>query len=438
MRKRLALLVVATTSLVTLAFLIPLALLVQMVAEYRAVSAATLRAESLVSVVAASDRSTVGLTVDQVSAGNGAEVTVFWSDGTQAGPARPNAAVELGLAGRSFSVDTANGRQVLVSVQGAPDGPALIAAFVTDHDLHRGVLHAWLILTGLGLLLIGAGVLVADRLAHSMVRPITELSRVSLRLSRGDLSARATPAGPSEIRDVATALNHLAERIRQLLREERESAADLSHRLRTPLTALRLDAEALPAGPDGDRIRDDVDRLERAVSRVIAETRRPDEPAAGCEAGRIVRTRLDFWSALAEDTDRRMSVDLPDAPITVALPADELEAAVDALLGNVFAHTPDGTAFAVKLRRDTSGVRLEVSDDGPGFATDPDALLDRGTGGKGSSGLGLDIARSAAVRVGGELQLGSSPTGGAQVTLTFPIPEQVSASSNPPPLGPTG
>lgn len=380
-------LVVATTSLVTFAFLIPLGLLVGTVAEYRAVSAATLQAESLVPVVSANDRRTVGLTVDQINATSGGPaVTVFWADGSSAGPARSSAAVQLGLRGRSFSVDLPDGRQVLVSVQGATGNPAVITAFVTDRELHRGVLPARLLLAVLGVVMIGAGILVADRLARTIVRPITELAGVSLRLARGDLTARATRAGPPEVRDVGTALNQLADRIDQLLREERESAADLSHRLRTPLTALRLDAEALPAGPDGDRVRDDVDRLERAVSQVIADTRRPNGEGAACDATAVITGRLEFWSALAEDTGRAVARDLPTEPIRVRMAATELEAAVDALLGNVFAHTPDGTDFAVRLSVTEGRARLLISDQGPGFATDPRELTGRGASGKGRPG----------------------------------------------------
>ena len=238
MRRQLALLVVATASLVTLAFLIPLGLLVEQVAEYRTVSAATLQAESLVSVVGANDRQTVELTIDQINAtGGGPEVTVFWADGSKAGPEQTSAAVQLGLRGRSFSVDVPGGRQVLVSAQGAPGGPAVITAFVTTQDLHHGVLRARLILALLGLVMIGGGALVADRLARSITRPISELAGVSLRLARGDLTARATRSGPPEVRDVAAALNQLAGRIDHLLREERESAADLSRRCRPARTA---------------------------------------------------------------------------------------------------------------------------------------------------------------------------------------------------------
>ena len=115
---------------------------------------------------------------------------------------------------------------------------------------------------------------VADRLVGTVTRPITELARVSHRLAAGELDARASPTGPPEVREVAHGLNHLAGRIRDLIWQERESVADLSHRLRTPLTALRLEAEALPASADPDgRLSAQVQALERAVTSLIEDAR---------------------------------------------------------------------------------------------------------------------------------------------------------------------
>ncbi|QGN34955.1 HAMP domain-containing sensor histidine kinase [Microlunatus sp. Gsoil 973] len=434
MRRRLALLVAATTSLVLIAFLVPLALLIKTVAADRAVNAATLQAQSLVSIVATSPRSTVSLTVDQVNASGSARVTVFFDDGRQLGrPMTRSAAVELAMRGRSLSVEEPGGRQVLVYVQTVAGAPAVIATFVDDAELRQGVGRAWLMLGLLGVLLMAAGIVVADRLARSMVRPITEVSAVSLRLARGDLDARASRSGPPEIQDVAAALNHLAGRIRDLMREEREAAADLSHRLRTPLTVLRLDTEALPDGEDSERIRADVDNLERAVSQLIADSRRPTgNGAIESDAAQVVHDRLDFWSALAEDTGREVRAEIDSGPVPVAVAADTLAAAVDALLGNVFAHTPDGTAFAVTLHAGADGgVRLMVFDDGPGFGQGAGSAITRGASGRGSTGLGLDIARRAARAGGGDLAVESAPDGGARVTLTFATRELVADAEQP-------
>jgi signal transduction histidine kinase len=222
---------------------------------------------------------------------------------------------------------------------------------------------------------------------------------------------------------VAGALNHLADRIRVLLQAERESAADLSHRLRTPLTALRLDAEALSDPAEAARLTAHVDALERAVTASIADARSPAE--GHCDAAAVVRERVAFWAVLAEETGRPSELSAPDPPVPVALPAAELAAALDALLGNVFAHTPDGVGFTVTVTATGTGARLVVADAGPGFP-DPAAsarhVLERGASTADSSGLGLDIARRAAHRAGGRLTLDTAPGGGARVTLDLAAP----------------
>ncbi|MFD0823848.1 sensor histidine kinase, partial [Micromonospora zhanjiangensis] len=198
-------------------------------------------------------------------------------------------------------------------------------------------------------------------------------------------------------RAVGLGLNLLAGRIGDLLLREREHVVDLSHRLRTPLTALRIDAEGLPDGADRARIVGDVDALERQVDDIIRTARglgRSTEDAA-CDAARVVADRVNFWSALADEEQRAVRVDLVPGPVPVRVAADELSAAVDALLDNVFAHTPEGSGFAVRLgHRTGGGARLEIADSGPG---PPDELLlQRGRSGRGSTGLGLDIAARTA------------------------------------------
>jgi signal transduction histidine kinase len=421
-RKRLALLAAAITSLVLVAFVVPLALLLRTVAADQAVNTATLLAQSLTPVVATADEPTLRLTLEQLNATAAHPLTVFLTDGSVIGaPAARTPAVELAARGRSFTVATAGGRQILVSVQGVDGRSAVISAFVSGAELRRGVSRSWLILLALGVALVLAGVVMADWLARAMVRPIDELSAVSRQLARGDLDARAHPAGPPEIRDVAAALNHLAARIRDLLREEREAVADLSHSLRTPLTVLRLDAETLHDSGESERVNADIDALERAVTHVITEARYSAATATGhvsCDAAEVVAERVQFWSVLADETGRAVDVSLATGPLLVRLPQTELEAAVDALLGNVFAHTPDGTGFAVRFTSLPGGARLVIADRGPGFpAGSKGGLLQRGASGARSTGLGLDIARRAAVASGGGLTLGTTPGGGAQVDL---------------------
>ncbi|GAA1648178.1 HAMP domain-containing sensor histidine kinase [Nonomuraea maheshkhaliensis] len=412
MRRWLALLVAATTSLVLIALLVPMALLIRAVAENGAMSRATTAAES-VAVAVGTDE--LAVAVEQVSR----PVTVFLPGGGLLGAkAARSDAVRLAATGRSVTAEAPGGREVLVSAQ-SPEGTAVIRVFVADAELMRGVREAWLALLLLGLGLVVLGIVLADRLALAVTRPVDGLARVSHRLAGGDLSARAEPGGPPEVRSVALALNHLAARIDELLVAERESVADLSHRLRTPLTGLRLDAESLRDPEEAARVQARVDALERAVSSVITEARHRSAGRESCDAAAVVRERVRFWSVLAEDQGREVTVALPDGPLPVAVGAEELAAVVDALLGNVFAHTPEGVSMAVRLQPQPSGALLTVADAGPGFEP---ALLERGNSGGGSTGLGLDIARRTAESSGGGLTVSRSPDGGARVEVLLARP----------------
>jgi len=408
MRRRVLVLVAAIATLLLLAFLVPLAVLVRTVAEDRAVATATARAQSLVPLVATTDRESLRLAVEQLS-----DVALFLPDGTVLGSADRTPLVELGFRGVSASAEVPGGREIVTAVRDRTGAGGAVRAFVPDAELSRGVARSWLILAALGVALLAVGLLLGDRLARTFVRGATELAEVSDRVARGELEARADPAAPGELGSVARALNGLAGRISELLREERESVADVAHRVRTPLTALRLEAEALRDPAEAARLGTAVDGVERAVNSAIAQARQRGTDTGHADAAAVVAERVAFWAVLAEDTDRPVTVDLAPGPLPVALGRTDLAALVDALLGNVFAHTPDGTAFAVRLRGTASGAELEVADSGPGLPDD--AVLDRGISGAGSTGLGLDIARRGAERSGGGLRLESAA--GARVVV---------------------
>jgi signal transduction histidine kinase len=424
MRLRVILLVVATSSLVLISFLIPLALVLRTLAADRAVSTATVQAQSLSPQVTTLPIDALKLTVDQVNAVTDTPVTVYMPTGEVLGvPAPRSTAVQLAEKGRSFTAEARGGEEVLVVVDGLAAGPAVIRTFVPNAVLHHGVARAWLLLGCVGLLLLVLSVAVADQLARSMIRPIKALAQASDRLTGGDLSARATVTGPPEVRRAGAGLNRLAVRIGELLAHERETVADLSHRLRTPLTALRIDAESLRDPGEMERLLADVGAVERTVSGIIREARTPggDSGQVACDAVEVIAERSAFWWPLAEDQERWMTVELPPLPVPVRVARDDLAACADILLENVFAHTPESAAFAVRLsRRAGGGAWLVVADDGPGFGDfDP---TQRGLSLGGSTGLGLDIARRIAEASGGSLIVGRSSSGGAAVTLGLGSP----------------
>jgi signal transduction histidine kinase len=426
MRLRVILLVVATSSLVLVSFLVPLALVLRTLAADHAISTATAQAQSMAPLATTLTASELGLTVNLVNAQTTTPVTIFLPSGTELGQPTPrSAAVQLAAKGqgRSFTTEAPGGEEVLVAVGGLVGGNAVIRTFVPASVLHHGVTRAWLLLGCVGLLLLVLSVVVADQLARSVVRPIKALALAADQLAAGDLSARATVAGPPEVRRAGAGLNRLAVRIGELLAHERETVADLSHRLRTPLTALRIDAESLRDSAEMERLLADVSAVERTVSGIIREARRPggNGPPASCDAAAVIAERAAFWWPLAEDQDRWMTVELAPGPVPVLVSRDDLAACADILLENVFAHTPEGASLAIRLSpRAGGGAWLVVTDDGPGFGdADP---TPRGLSRGGSTGLGLDIARRIAEASGGTLVVGQSAAGGGAVTLGLGSP----------------
>ncbi|MDQ1517827.1 MAG: hypothetical protein QOE80_3657 [Actinomycetota bacterium] len=447
MRRRLVALAATTTIMVALAFLIPLAVLVRTLARDRALSAAELEAQSLAPVLALTqDTNALEAAVRSTVPGGKGRLVIFLADGTEVGgpsdpagvgtsgadpAADPREADNLALArkGRAFSAPAPGGIEVLVPVVLEADKTAVVRVLVPNSILRRGVAAAWGVEAALGLTLVASAVFVADRLARTIVRPVDALADAAGRLGEGDLSVRINPEGPPEVKQVAEAFNRLGDRVGELLEAERELVADLSHRLRTPLTVLRLDAEGLGNPEEARRLADDVDELERAVTGVIRKARRPvqeDIVAAETDAVKVAEARLAFWAPLAEDQERpfdllRVGPEGEAGPLgvtTVGVSADELEAALDALLGNVFAHTDEGTAFRVELRAlSDGGISLAVEDSGPGLSPD---LVERGVSGAGGTGLGLDIVRRTAEGAGGVFRISRSAAGGARIALELP------------------
>ncbi|GGU88776.1 two-component sensor histidine kinase [Streptomyces albospinus] len=442
MRWALVKVALAVTAMVVVAFAVPLGLVVKEMASDRAYSNAERQAATIGPVLAITTaRTQLERAVASAETGPGGRIGVHVPAAAKGGapaeigtcraaPADVAAAVELGRA----SIAPVPGGTSLLQPTAVASGIAVVEVYVPDDALTNGVTTSWMVLAGVGLALVIGSVAVADRLGTRMVRPAERLAAAAHDLGRGRLGVRVQEDGPKELRSAASAFNSMADQVAQLLANERELAADLSHRLRTPLTVLRLNAASLGDGPAAEQTREAVEQLEREVDQIIRTARAQKAhtqqavAAAGCDAAEVIRDRMDFWSALAEDEGRTARVAGADRPVRVPVARPELAAALDAMLGNVFRHTPEGTAFAVDVHNADEAVIVLVSDAGPGIA-DPAAALRRGwsgggewghrpaVAGGGSTGLGLDIVRRLAESTGGDVRIGRSVLGGTEVRV---------------------
>ncbi len=445
MRRRITLLVAATTTLVVVAFAVPLAVLIRHTVYQDALRELNAEANEIALNLRYED---TAATPAQIAAylktlDHDRRASVQLPNGRLLGAAPPGGVRETpqphssdgeptegpggeqpdrGGPPQTNTVAFRGGQLAKLQVPTPGQGGAyVVRVYESDAELHAGETPWWLLLGGASAGLLIIGVLGAELMTRRIVRPLVDTAATARALSAGDTNARAPTDGPREIGEVGAAVNRLADRIDELIAEERETVADLSHRLRTPLTALRLDAETLADPADAERVGSHVSELERTLTAVIRAARRPEREGRipSCDATAVVGERVAFWSALTEDQQRASIVALPDVPLVVRASAEDLAAAVDALLENVVAHTPEGTAFGVRLTVLPDGARLEVSDEGPGL---PTAEPVRGRSDRGSSGLGLDIARRCAEASGGSMTLAATPSGGALITLELGVP----------------
>jgi len=424
MRRRLLILAAATTTLVIVAFLVPLSVLVRNLAHQRALNDGLKESQRVVNAVQTIERTPAAIGEAVKGSPAGIVVSVRLGNGQWVGglppdpdsPARQFAVGPNGTELREVQVRYKGGLEIWHPVTDAPGKPIVIRTFVSASLFNKGVFSAIVILVLVGIAILAVAMIIADQLARWTVRPVAALASTANRLSSGQMLARAPVTGPREVVEVGVAMNRLAKRINELLDDEREQVADLSHRLRTPVAAVKLAVEALPESPEATRLTEHVDALERTVGSVIREARRGvrEQPAPACDVVSVVKERVAFWAVLAEDQGRRVELRLPTVSRFVRVSADDLAAAIDALLENVFAHTAEGTAMAVAVELDRVDAWITVSDEGPGIGPDS---VDRGRSAGGSTGLGLDIVRRTAQGSGGSFGVGASPTGGAAMMM---------------------
>ena len=269
------------------------------------------------------------------------------------------------------------------------------------------------------------------------IGPIERVRRQVAARRPDDLAPLPTAGLPAEVRPLVGEMNGLLTRLSAAWDALTHFSADAAHELRSPLAALRLQAQSLQRAPDDatraiatERLLAGIDRATRLVEQLLALARQ-EGAGEGAELVSLDLTAL-ARNALAdaEPEAARHAIALTlDAPTAhVVLRADEAALAVllRNLLGNALRHTPPGGQVRVGVREEASVIDLTVEDSGPGIAPDERARVQGrfyrvpGTPGHGS-GLGLAIVRAIAERHGAALTLDASPTlGGLRVMLRWP------------------
>ena len=300
----------------------------------------------------------------------------------------------------------------------------------------------WAIALGAGVVGLAAALAVVIALLRRWVlRPLAGLAADADRIAGGELDVDPLPTRAREIAQVGEALRGMAGGLREALaasaaaeRERRFMITAIAHDLRTPLFTLRGSLEAIERGVgDGrylDRAQDKAEHLDRLVSDLFTFSRLEYAGEAmahdDVDVGDVVRRAAETVEPLAAARGCALQVRSDPARLVVRGDAEALLRVVTNLLDNAARH--GRTRVRLEAQRRNGAVRVEVADDGPGFAPadlprvfDPLFRSDRArAGATGGTGLGLAIARRLARAHGGDVVAANDPGGGARATLTLP------------------
>ncbi|MGW3942745.1 sensor histidine kinase [Streptomyces phaeochromogenes] len=311
-----------------------------------------------------------------------------------------------------------------------PAGAVVLARSAGPLDARIAAIWGWS--AAIGVAGLAASALLSVRLARWVSRPLSTLDASARRLGEGVLDERADVGpGPPEVRRLAATFNTMAARTEALVHGHRAVIADVSHQLRTPLTALRLRLDVLAAGAEGDTAaelgaaQEEIARLSRLVDGLLAVARAEQttpRPTA-VVVDEVVAERVAAWSPVAEERDIRLTAVFEEPALTVALGAGHLEQILDNLIANAVDAVPEGGSITLDRGTVRDAVRVFVRDDGPGMTEEAKAVAFRRFGNPKArgAGLGLAIVHRLVTVNGGTARLEDTPGGGLTVVLELPL-----------------
>ncbi len=353
------------------------------------------------------------------------------------GPELRRALGDRATAGRRHSLGS-----LAVAVPLSTDAcgqPLVLHAQVPDTAVVGSIRRAWLGLAAVGLAVLALAAIAGHLVAGRLARPLQDLAGSAAALGDGDFSVRAPRSGMPEVDAIAQTLDRTGARLGRAVDRGRTFAADASHQLRTPMTALRLHLEGMQAqGVAPDQVAaalTEADRLEATVAELVALTSLDTAEEVVAPAD-LVAPVVAAAEAAAHADGREVALEVVPTPAVRVRPA-AVRQALQVLLDNALQHGQGTiTVWVAPTLPDQPGpdpgahrgVRLCVADEGPGPAPETLASLrarDRGAALPPSGGRGLVLARVLVEGEGGRL-LGEDVEGRTRLCLVLPVAESPS------------
>lgn len=320
----------------------------------------------------------------------------------------------------------------------SPDGTVTLAAMTSLHPAMETAVRTTQIVAGLLLALLVMAGFFAYHMTGRTLRPVEGMRREVEAISAKDLSGRITPpAGDPDLSTLADTFNGLLSRIEASVNEQKRFISDASHELKSPIASTNLMLETLRQHPETvepDEVLADLaaenDRLGLIVNDLLMLARQDEDRLAANP------TPVDFMDLLYEEAAslrQRFPISVDDSgvkPVIGRTDANLLSHAVRNLLDNAARYAKRTVWVSCAEVEGSRGkcMRIVVSDDGPGI---PEADRERVFGRfvrleegrerkKGSTGLGLSVARGNVERLGGTVRFAEPEHGGATAVIELP------------------
>jgi len=266
--------------------------------------------------------------------------------------------------------------------------------------------------------------------------PMDNLISAAQRIESGDFSAQVPEWGSPDLRSVARAFNSMSARLKTIDEQRRSFLADVTHELRTPLSVIRGQAEAIADGvypADAAHLAPILDATQ-TLDRLVEDLRTLVLTDAGnlvldkepTDIGALVHDTVESFRAQAESKGVSLTTDVATGVPTIDVDQARIRQVIGNLLSNAIRHTPSGGSVKVGVASASNEVTITVTDTGEGIP--PDLLphvFDRFVKGPNStgSGLGLAIAQDIVNLHSGRIAATSASSG---TTLTVTLPSRMS------------
>jgi two-component system, OmpR family, sensor kinase len=323
--------------------------------------------------------------------------------------------------------------------QNAPEAQALIGRIAhirQQRPVNEVALDSALAsLVPIGILIPLLGIAIAWAIRR-LLQPVDAATHEIARRSADDLTPVNAESLPREIQPLIEEINRLLVRLQAAMERERQFITDAAHGLRTPLTALQLQADVLADAPDAEQRRRRLEQLRAGIKHAASfaaqllmlarhESMRAKPSTQSAEVDDVIRQAVDNVAAAAD----RRSVQLvsqSNQGLQMRGDAPDLVLALTNLLDNAIRYSPADGVVAVETAGVGGSVQIQVRDDGPGIPpSEIDRVFERfyraqddATEG---SGLGLAIVRAIVMRAGGAVRLANrTDRSGLIATIELP------------------